>query len=294
MHAHWTPLSILLAGIIIASAALIGAPSQRAAPEASGDELALAVTSLAESVDELAAAVAEAPGEPDPGQAAAPTPSPDSTAAAPGPTGPASLQDALTVYVQMLGLDGAAFSECTGRAATYDFIGDHVGRGAALGVSGTPTVIVNDKLVGGALPEPVFRALIEAELAGASWPEGYPDDIQSLASGGDPAIRVLDALPDVSGATIEGDPAADVMVVEFSNFACPFCKLFTDETLPSIRALADQGVAFAFMHFRIEALHPTAPYVHAAAVCAGEQGRFAAMHDLLFARQDEWADLPLN
>jgi protein-disulfide isomerase len=39
-------------------------------------------------------------------------------------------------------------------------------------------------------------------------------------------------------------------------------------------------------------IHPNAGNAGAAAICAGEQDKFWEMHDLLFARQGEWQDIP--
>ena len=50
-------------------------------------------------------------------------------------------------------------------------------------------------------------------------------------------------------------------------------------------------MAIAFLHFPITQIHPNAGNASVAAICAGEQGKFWQMHDLLFARQTEWADL---
>ena len=43
--------------------------------------------------------------------------------------------------------------------------------------------------------------------------------------------------------------------------------------------------------FPIVQIHPNAGNASLVAICAGEQGKFWPMHDLLFARQTEWANL---
>ena len=91
---------------------------------------------------------------------------------------------------------------------------------------------------------------------------------------------------------MEGDPSAPVVIVEFSDFECPYCKRWYDEALPSIRARVGTDVAIAFLHFPLTGIHPNAAAAHAAAECAGTQGAFKEMHDLLFERQDEWSRLP--
>ena len=45
------------------------------------------------------------------------------------------------------------------------------------------------------------------------------------------------------------------------------------------------------MNFPIVQIHPNAGNASLVAVCAGQQGKFWEMHDLLFAKQTEWAAL---
>ena len=89
------------------------------------------------------------------------------------------------------------------------------------------------------------------------------------------------------GAQIKGASQASVVVVEFSDFQCPFCARHATSTYREIlREYVDTGkVRYAFMNFPIESLHPLAFREHVAAACAADQGRFWEMHDRLFATQ---------
>ena len=82
-----------------------------------------------------------------------------------------------------------------------------------------------------------------------------------------------------------------MVIAEFSDFQCPFCKRFFDQALASIRRREGADVALAFLHFPIVKLHPNAGNASAAAVCAGDQGKFWPMHDLLFKNQAAWQNL---
>jgi hypothetical protein len=75
-----------------------------------------------------------------------------------------------------------------------------------------------------------------------------------------------------------------VMIREFSDFQCPYCKQFMLETMPSLRSkFVDKGLArFAFHHLPLISIHPKALEAGIAAECAGAQGKFFAYHDLLF------------
>lgn len=95
---------------------------------------------------------------------------------------------------------------------------------------------------------------------------------------------------------VDDDPAlgeedAPVVIIEFSDFQCPFCKRFAEQTFPQLkRDYIDTGkVRFVFRDFPILRIHPNAGLAALAAECADEQGSFWEMHDLLFARQAEWA-----
>jgi protein-disulfide isomerase len=76
-----------------------------------------------------------------------------------------------------------------------------------------------------------------------------------------------------------------VMIREFSDFECPFCKQLMLETMPSLRSrFVDKGLArFAFHHLPLTSIHPKALKAGIAAECAGAQRKFFAYHDLLFA-----------
>lgn len=81
-----------------------------------------------------------------------------------------------------------------------------------------------------------------------------------------------------------GSSHAPVTVVEYGDFECPTCK----QAAPSVKLLLerfDGKVLFAYRHFPLESIHPHALKAAEAAECAGAQGRFWAMHDLLFANQ---------
>jgi Thioredoxin len=75
-----------------------------------------------------------------------------------------------------------------------------------------------------------------------------------------------------------------VMIREFSDFECPYCKQLMLQTMPSLRSkLVDTGLArFAFHHLPLTSIHPKALEAGIAAECAGMQGKFFEYHDLLF------------
>jgi len=87
---------------------------------------------------------------------------------------------------------------------------------------------------------------------------------------------------------VRGIKEARVVMVEFSDFQCPFCKNAT----ATVKQLMDKypgKVKWIFRDFPIANLHPAAPKAHEAARCAAEQGKFWEYHDLLFERSPRQA-----
>jgi len=94
----------------------------------------------------------------------------------------------------------------------------------------------------------------------------------------------------IDQSRIAGNPAARVWMVMASDFQCPYCKQFHDQSFASLRRdYVDNGkVRMAFLNFPLS-IHANAFVAAEAAMCAGAQNRFWPMHDALFAQQDRWA-----
>ena len=92
---------------------------------------------------------------------------------------------------------------------------------------------------------------------------------------------------------VKGNPNAPVTVVEFSDFQCPFCSRFFQQTLPLIEEnYIDTGkIKFVYKDLPLDSLHPNARAAHIAAECADEQGKFWEYHDVLFEKQSQWSSL---
>jgi protein-disulfide isomerase len=88
----------------------------------------------------------------------------------------------------------------------------------------------------------------------------------------------------VDPARVRGNPKAKVMIVEFSDFQCPYCGA-VEATLQSVLAKYPDTVALAYRDMPMSKIHPLARQAAEAARCAGEQGKFWEYHDLLFADQ---------
>jgi protein-disulfide isomerase len=81
-----------------------------------------------------------------------------------------------------------------------------------------------------------------------------------------------------------GPAHAPVTIVEYGDLECPNCR----QAASAVRLLLESfenRVRFAFRHFPLEGVHPHAELAAEATECAGEQGKFWAMHDLLLENQ---------
>jgi protein-disulfide isomerase len=93
---------------------------------------------------------------------------------------------------------------------------------------------------------------------------------------------------------IRGAESAPVWLIEISDFQCPFCKQWHDETFAKLdkEYVATGKVRLAYINYPIPSLHPNAKAASEAAMCASVQGKFWPMHESLFNTQPAWAKLP--
>ncbi len=85
-------------------------------------------------------------------------------------------------------------------------------------------------------------------------------------------------------ARTRGSPDAQVTVVEFADYQCPYCKS-VEPVLAQLRDKYQGKVRFSFRDFPLKAIHPQAQSAAEASRCAEEQGKFWEYHDLLYANQ---------
>ena len=81
-----------------------------------------------------------------------------------------------------------------------------------------------------------------------------------------------------------GKPDAPLTLVEFSDYQCPFCRRFFEQTLPALKSkYIDAGqLRYVFRDFPLDQIHPQARQAAESVHCAAEQGKYWEMHDLLF------------
>ncbi|MGD1073642.1 MAG: thioredoxin domain-containing protein [Bryobacteraceae bacterium] len=101
-----------------------------------------------------------------------------------------------------------------------------------------------------------------------------------------PWPKLFLALAVSAGLAQTADPVPDVTVEIFSDFQCPYCRMFA----PAAREVESKGIEgintkVEFKNFPLS-FHPFAQLAAQAAMAAREQGKFWEMHDLLFANQN--------
>jgi len=200
--------------------------------------------------------------------------------------GSGNVREVIAQSVAALGYDAPAFDTCldapeTMAAAVADFQETQ-----KFGFRGTPSFVLNGRLIPGFLPAETFLGLIAvsaAEALGQELPAGYV-----LA----PTPPPPDTDFEDEEFAVDGSPDAPVTIYEFSDYQCPFCLRFAQETKPQIdeQYIATGKVRFVYKDFPIDSIHAQARLASEAAECAGAQDAYWPMHDSLFAGKDEWAD----
>jgi protein-disulfide isomerase len=131
------------------------------------------------------------------------------------------------------------------------------------------------------------------ELAGVRTSLASLEEAVKAATPAAPARPASAGTPDPNrrySVVTEGSPAvgpenAQVSIVAFSDFQCPFCSRAVP-TLEQVEKEYGDKVRIVFKHLPL-AMHPKAPAAHAAAEAAHRQGKFWEMHDRIFGNQRE-------
>ncbi len=88
----------------------------------------------------------------------------------------------------------------------------------------------------------------------------------------------------------DGDPSlgpanAEITIIEFSDFECPYCTKWQVEVWPEIQKAFPKQVRLVYRDFPLYGLHANAEAAAEAANCAGDQGAYWEYHDKLFGAE---------
>jgi protein-disulfide isomerase len=193
-----------------------------------------------------------------------------------------------------LGLDAAKLEDAAKTRKHRKTIDADLDLADDVKATGTPHFFVNGRRLIGAQPAEAFRPLIDEELkkaqalvaAGTEPAKVYAKIVQGGKTAPPPEKKSAPPVP--ASAPFRGAPAAPVVIQEFADFQCPFCKR-AEDTLAEILAAYPGKVKIVWRHLPLS-FHANA---RAAAMAAQEalaqkgQAGFWKMHDLLFANQDK-------
>lgn len=116
------------------------------------------------------------------------------------------------------------------------------------------------------------------------------DEVASLQSqiqgAGRAGLAVGSRSVRLNAGTALGDATADIAIIEFTDYQCPYCARHNGSVMPAIKEkLIETGKArYVTYDFPLD-FHRQAEGAAVAARCAGQQGKFWDMHALLFANQ---------
>lgn len=109
------------------------------------------------------------------------------------------------------------------------------------------------------------------------------------AAGGDSAF-----LASADRSRIQGSETAPVWLLIVSDFQCPFCRTWHQQSYDAIvREYVQPGkVRLAYINLPIGS-HQNAQPAAEAAMCAGVQGKFWEVADGIFDTQERWSQMPI-
>lgn len=123
---------------------------------------------------------------------------------------------------------------------------------------------------------PVAIVIAGALIAGAVYFSNRGENVAALPSaqvGAENTGGLENMRPISSDDHIRGNPNAKVMIVEYSDMECPFCKRFHTTMQQAMDEYGKDGkVAWVYRHFPLDSIHSKARSEAIAAECAGELG----------------------
>ena len=196
---------------------------------------------------------------------------------------------ALKVYAKELKLNTSTFNKCLDSGEKAKQVAAETQYGSSVGVQGTPGFFINGKFLAGAFPFAMFKEIIDKEIAGTGTEvcTDYSTDLQTYCS--DPQQKSFDPVAkkiEVGDSKPTGATNPKVIIVEFSDFQCPYCI----RAYPVVEQILSQyknDVALYFKQFPLTQIHPFAQKAAEASLCAADQGKFWQWHNKIFGLESK-------
>ena len=205
-------------------------------------------------------------------------------------------RETLVDFAKKLDLDMKVFNECFENQKFHQKIIDNVAYAKDLGLQGTPSFLVNDRLVfASQLVNTIEKALAgESEVASgeqASTLEPAQEVLQPEIDLEDVQVPPLIERPQVIENSM-GDPNAPVKVIYFANYKCGNCANFVlgrGEEGPIEWTLINDYISSGKVRYSFypRSWVPEEPYrAEEATYCAREQGKFWEYRDLVYTNRN--------
>ena len=186
-----------------------------------------------------------------------------------------------------LGLDLDAYESCFEGQTPMETIAQDFQEGQRYRVRGTPNFIVNGHVIQGMLPAEPFLNIVDALVTQAET-GALPETIVEAEPIPNPSADFID-----EASSFLGNADAPVVIVEYTDYQCPFCRKHVQETVPQLMSYIESGdVFYVVKDLPLYEIHPQAVSAAATAECAGAQGAYWPMHDILFENQQDWSGNP--
>jgi protein-disulfide isomerase len=212
-------------------------------------------------------------------------------------------------WVGQIGVDKAKWKAAFTGATASAKVELDITQGKPNGVRGTPAFFINGVFLSGARPQAAFETEIDKQLAEAKklMAAGTPKDqvyvkLTNTNKAKAPAAKDAPKKPEQDDKTVwkvpvnkadpvKGNKNAQVTIVEFSEYQCPFCS----RVLPAVTQILDTYKDKVRVVFKDNPLPfhkratPASMLAHEAMAQKGSKGYWAA-HDLLFQNQKKLED----
>jgi protein-disulfide isomerase len=122
-----------------------------------------------------------------------------------------------------------------------------------------------------------------AQNAAGNVPQAAPPAGDVITAPTEPTFVRYD-IP-VEGFPSHGPEDAPITIVEFSDFQCPFCRRFHDETYQALLEAYPGQIRFVYRNLPLTSIHPDAMPAAVASLCANDQGKYWEYHEKLFSSE---------
>jgi len=190
----------------------------------------------------------------------------------------------LASIIEEVGANADNVQTCMDNGEFAAEVKDEATAGQKAGVNGTPGNFImignQGEAIAGALPFEQLKPIIDQYVA-----EGSTDNTSDLS--------VVPAVTDDDH--IRGNKDAKITIIEYSDFACPFCSRFHGTMLQILEEYNGQ-VRWVYRDFPLPQLHPNAQKVAEAAECIAAQNgeeTFWNFADAYYSAKSEGANVTL-